>query len=60
MEFHAKQSGMSMSLTHTKEVPKIKIVVVGASSVGKTCLSTRFTYDYYDASSPTTLGAAFL
>jgi Ras-related protein Rab-5C len=36
------------------------VVVVGASSVGKTSIIARFVNDTFDPCTPTTLGAAYL
>lgn len=49
-----------MSVTKIKEPPKVKIVVVGASGVGKTSISQRFVNNEYNSRSPATLGATFI
>jgi small GTP-binding protein len=42
------------------EMPKIKVVVVGVSGVGKTSISQRFVNNEYNSRSPATLGASFI
>jgi len=49
-----------VSTSNKKELPRVKIVVVGASGVGKTSLSNRFVMGDYNPRSPATLGATFL
>jgi small GTP-binding protein len=42
------------------EMPKVKVVVVGVSGVGKTSISQRFVNNEYNSRSPATLGASFI
>ncbi len=41
-------------------IPKIKLIAVGGSGVGKSSILTRFTSDKFDEFSEPTLGAAFI
>lgn len=41
-------------------IPKIKLIAVGGSGVGKSSILTRFTNDKFDEFSEPTLGAAFI
>ena len=36
-----------------------KVVLVGESSVGKTCITNRFVYDSFDYNEPTTISASY-
>ena len=51
------KSGSSL-YSHSEE--KVKVVIVGASGVGKTSLSNRFVYDDFQERSQPTLGASYL
>jgi GTPase SAR1 family protein len=42
MEYTAKQSLSSIGSSRILELPKVKVVVVGVSGVGKTSISQRF------------------
>ena len=41
-------------------IPKVKLIAVGGSGVGKSSILTRFTNDKFDQFSEPTLGAAFI
>ena len=42
------------------QVLEAKIVIIGASSVGKTCIANRYSLGKFDSNQAATVGAAFL
>jgi small GTP-binding protein len=60
MEYSTKESLNSVAGSRIVELPKVKVVVVGVSGVGKTSISQRFVNNEYNSRSPATLGASFI
>lgn len=54
------KSGASESAPDKRLLPRHKLVVLGDTGVGKTCLVVRYVRGMYDSQSRTTIGASFL
>ena len=46
-------------MSENAEITNVKIVLIGESGVGKTCIVSRFVSDMFDANSPSTDGASY-
>ena len=46
-------------MSENAEITNVKIVLIGESGVGKTCIVSRFVSDMFDANAPSTNGASY-
>ena len=46
-------------MSENAEITNVKIVLIGESGVGKTCIVSRFVSDMFDANAPSTDGASY-